>query len=167
MAPIVPHGIPTHHLGFERRNSNCRGRPSTAVATKPKQHTRCSSLGLKSGQRTFVRREFRGARRPDGGRESPAGLSATGMSPISLQGRTCGVSRRALPPAGRPLRLRRKILAARPGIVFSRAALLQQVWSGDTYVTERTVDTVISRLRRKIEREPQDPELLLTAWGVG
>jgi DNA-binding response OmpR family regulator len=58
-------------------------------------------------------------------------------------------------------------LAARPGIVFSRAALLQNVWSDDTYVTERTVDTVISRLRRKIERDPQDPELILTAWGVG
>jgi DNA-binding response OmpR family regulator len=59
------------------------------------------------------------------------------------------------------------LLAARPGIVFSRMALLQQVWSGDTYVTERTVDTVVSRLRRKIERDPQDPELILTAWGVG
>ena len=58
-------------------------------------------------------------------------------------------------------------LAQRPGIVFSRAALLQNVWSDDTYVTERTVDTVISRLRRKIERDPQDPELILTAWGVG
>ena len=45
------------------------------------------------------------------------------------------------------------LLAARPGIVFSRAALLQSVWSDDTYVTERTVDTVISRLRRKIERD--------------
>ena len=59
------------------------------------------------------------------------------------------------------------LLASRPGVVFSRAALLQQVWSGDTYVTERTVDTVISRLRRKIERDAQDPEMLLTAWGVG
>ena len=29
------------------------------------------------------------------------------------------------------------------------------------------MDTVISRLRRKIERDPQDPEMLLTAWGVG
>jgi len=58
-------------------------------------------------------------------------------------------------------------LAARPGIVFSRASLLQHVWSDDTYVTERTVDAVISRLRRKIERDPHDPELILTAWGVG
>ena len=58
-------------------------------------------------------------------------------------------------------------LAARPGMVFSRAALLQGVWNDDVYVTERTVDSVISRLRRKIERDPRDPELILTAWGIG
>jgi DNA-binding response OmpR family regulator len=59
------------------------------------------------------------------------------------------------------------LLATRPGIVFSREALLAKVWGGDTYVTERTVDTVVSRLRRKLERDAQDPELILTAWGVG
>ena len=59
------------------------------------------------------------------------------------------------------------MLASRPGAVFTRAALLEEVWSDDTYVTDRTVDTVISRLRRKIERDSQDPEMLLTAWGVG
>jgi DNA-binding response OmpR family regulator len=59
------------------------------------------------------------------------------------------------------------LLAARPGIVFSRTALLTKVWTDDTYVTERTVDTVISRLRRKVERDAQHPQLLLTAWGVG
>ena len=59
------------------------------------------------------------------------------------------------------------LLAARPGIVFSRAALLAKVWGGDTYVTERTVDTVVSRLRRKIEQDAEDPELILTTWGVG
>jgi DNA-binding response OmpR family regulator len=59
------------------------------------------------------------------------------------------------------------LLASRPGAVFTRTALLEEVWSDDTYVTDRTVDTVISRLRRKIERDPQDPEMLLTAWGVG
>jgi DNA-binding response OmpR family regulator len=58
-------------------------------------------------------------------------------------------------------------LASRPGMVFSRTALLQHVWSDDSYVTERTVDAVISRLRRKVERDPHDPELILTAWGVG
>ncbi len=59
------------------------------------------------------------------------------------------------------------LLISRPGVVYSRAALLQQVWHEDTFVTERTVDAVVSRLRRKLERDPGDPELLLTAWGVG
>ena len=59
------------------------------------------------------------------------------------------------------------LLASRRGIVFSRAALIAKVWGGDTYVTERTVDTVVSRLRRKIEADPEDPAMLLTAWGVG
>ena len=45
------------------------------------------------------------------------------------------------------------LMASRPGAVFTRAALLQEVWSDDTYVPDRTVDTVISRLRRKIERD--------------
>ncbi len=59
------------------------------------------------------------------------------------------------------------LLVAHPGIVFSRDALLAKVWGGDTYVTDRTVDTVVSRIRKKIEVDPQDPELILTAWGVG
>ena len=59
------------------------------------------------------------------------------------------------------------LLASRRGIVFSRTALIAKVWGGDTYVTERTVDSVVSRLRRKIEKDPNDPEMLLTAWGVG
>jgi DNA-binding response OmpR family regulator len=59
------------------------------------------------------------------------------------------------------------LLASRRGIVFSRAALIAKVWGDDTYVTERSVDSVVSRLRRKVEREPDDPEMILTAWGVG
>jgi DNA-binding response OmpR family regulator len=58
-------------------------------------------------------------------------------------------------------------LVARRGIVFSRARLLQTVWSGDAYVTERTVDTVVSRLRKKLELDPRQPALILTAWGIG
>ncbi len=60
-----------------------------------------------------------------------------------------------------------RLFMTHAGIVFNREALLARVWGGDTYVTDRTVDTVVSRLRRKIEVDPQDPELILTAWGVG
>jgi DNA-binding response OmpR family regulator len=58
-------------------------------------------------------------------------------------------------------------LAARPGMVFSRTVLLRSVWSDDAQASERTVDVAISRLRRKIESDPRDPELILTAWGIG
>jgi DNA-binding response OmpR family regulator len=83
------------------------------------------------------------------------------------------LERRVAIVRGQPVELTRQEfdllyqLVARPGVVFSRASLLEHVWSSDAFVTERTVDTVISRLRRKIEREPQDPALILTAWGVG
>ena len=59
------------------------------------------------------------------------------------------------------------LLAVRRGVVFSRQALLAHAWPRDVTVTGRTVDTVVSRLRRKIEVDPAAPALLLTAWGVG
>jgi DNA-binding response OmpR family regulator len=59
------------------------------------------------------------------------------------------------------------VLASHPGIVFSRAALMQKVWQGNTYVTERSVDTLVKRLRRKIEKDPANPQRILTVWGTG
>jgi two-component system OmpR family response regulator/two-component system alkaline phosphatase synthesis response regulator PhoP len=59
------------------------------------------------------------------------------------------------------------LLATHRGVVFSREALLARVWKGETYVTERSVDTLIKRLRKKIEADPANPDHLLTVWGVG
>ena len=59
------------------------------------------------------------------------------------------------------------LLASHPGIVFSRDALIQRVWRGETFVTERSVDTLVKRLRRKIEKNPAHPDWLLTVWGTG
>jgi DNA-binding response OmpR family regulator len=92
---------------------------------------------------------------------------------LRSRGLTMNRDRREAAVRGRPVDLTKQEfdllyqLASRPGVVFTRAMLMQHVWGGDTYVTERTVDAVISRLRRKLERDPQDPEMLLTAWGVG
>ncbi|MGD0958615.1 MAG: response regulator transcription factor [Methylomonas sp.] len=57
--------------------------------------------------------------------------------------------------------------ARNPGKVFSRIALLDQVWgySHDGY--EHTVNSHINRLRGKIERDPAKPEYIQTVWGVG
>src|SRR5262245_36977089 len=59
------------------------------------------------------------------------------------------------------------LLSSHAGIVFSREALLSKIWRGDTFVTVRSVDTLVKRLRRRIERDPAEPQFLLTVWGVG
>ncbi len=60
-----------------------------------------------------------------------------------------------------------RVLAARPGIVFSRAQLLQRVWDYDFLGDERVVDVHIGLLRKKIEDDPSEPTLLKTVRGVG
>jgi two-component system OmpR family response regulator/two-component system alkaline phosphatase synthesis response regulator PhoP len=59
------------------------------------------------------------------------------------------------------------VLATHPGIVFSREALLTRVWPDHTYVTERSVDSLVKRLRRRIEPDPAAPGIILTVWGSG
>lgn len=57
--------------------------------------------------------------------------------------------------------------ASHPGLVFTRAQLLDQVW-GYTYEGyAHTVNTHINRLRAKIERDPARPRYIQTVWGVG
>ncbi|MEM9555285.1 MAG: response regulator transcription factor [Acidobacteriota bacterium] len=58
-------------------------------------------------------------------------------------------------------------LASRPGRVFSRQALMDQVWGEGRVVDDRSIDSLISRLRRKIEPEPSRPRYLQTVWGAG
>jgi len=59
------------------------------------------------------------------------------------------------------------LLAANPGIVFTRDMLLERVWTEDVHVTERSVDTLVKRLRQKIETDTAEPKIILTVWGTG
>jgi DNA-binding response OmpR family regulator len=59
------------------------------------------------------------------------------------------------------------VLLSHPGIVFSREALLTRTWKENTFVTERSVDTLVKRVRRKIERDPANPDVITTVWGSG
>jgi DNA-binding response OmpR family regulator len=59
------------------------------------------------------------------------------------------------------------VLLSSPGIVFSREALLSRVWNDDTFVTVRSVDTLVKRVRKKIEADPGEPGVILTVWGTG
>jgi DNA-binding response OmpR family regulator len=59
------------------------------------------------------------------------------------------------------------LLASRRGLVFSREMLLERVWKNDRHVTERSVDTLVKRIRHKIEPDPDNPRYILTVWGAG
>ena len=58
-------------------------------------------------------------------------------------------------------------LAREPGRVFSRDALLSEVWGYRHSTDTRLVNVHVQRLRAKIEHDPERPEIVLTVRGVG
>jgi phosphate regulon transcriptional regulator PhoB len=60
-----------------------------------------------------------------------------------------------------------KFLVQNPNRVLNRDQLLDRVWGGDTFVTPRTVDVHIRRLRKAIEKDDSQPKWILTLRGVG
>jgi len=60
-----------------------------------------------------------------------------------------------------------KFFVRHPNRVYERTQLLDLVWGPDTYVEPRTIDVHIRRLRRRIERDDAEPELIVTVRGVG
>jgi DNA-binding response OmpR family regulator len=93
--------------------------------------------------------------------------------PIAYRNIEMDPSRRRVRVAGHEVDLTTRefhllyVLLSSPGIVFSREALLGRIWKEDTSVTVRTVDTLIKRVRRKIERDPANPSIVLTVFGAG
>ncbi|MBI3001271.1 MAG: response regulator transcription factor [Deltaproteobacteria bacterium] len=74
---------------------------------------------------------------------------------------------------GKPIRLTLKefellrVLVQNPNRVLNRDQLLDRVWGGETFVTPRTVDVHIRRLRKAIEKNDRKPTWILTVRGVG
>ncbi|KJR48120.1 Phosphate regulon transcriptional regulatory protein PhoB (SphR) [Desulfosporosinus sp. I2] len=59
------------------------------------------------------------------------------------------------------------LLASRPGTVYSRLQLLRQAMGEEYLYYERSIDTHVSNLRKKIEDNPSDPKYVETVFGVG
>ncbi len=138
-------------------------------------------LGLDSGADDYLTKPF-GVRelvararalmrrvRPAADTTSPgADQPVLQLGPVTIDParRVAGIDGRDIELTGREFDLL-YLLASHPGIVFSREALITRVWKGDTHVTERSVDTLVKRLRRNIERDAANPDWLLTVWGTG
>ena len=60
-----------------------------------------------------------------------------------------------------------EFLMRNPNRVYSREALLDQIWTYEYRSDIRTVDVHIRRLREKLEENPEDPQYIMTKWGVG
>ena len=60
-----------------------------------------------------------------------------------------------------------KALAARPGVVKSRNALMDEAYDDQVYVDDRTIDSHIKRLRKKLKSTDAEFDLIETLWRVG
>ena len=92
---------------------------------------------------------------------------------IEPEGVRIDMPRRTVEIAGHQVRLTYvefellAVLARSPGRVFSRRQLLERLRGGADYREPRTIDVHVRHLREKIERDPREPELILTVRGVG
>src|SRR5262249_19220984 len=112
-------------------------------------------------------------------RTSRAGAAVTSAAPAATPPIRHGdihidPSRRSVQVQDRPVKLTEQefqllyVLATNAGVVFNREGLLSEIWGRDRFVTVRSVDTLVSRLRRRIEPgEEAQPRYLHTVRGVG
>jgi DNA-binding response OmpR family regulator len=108
----------------------------------------------------------RRARRADLDPLATAAPLAIGSLYLDPARRTVRVRGGDVPVTPHEFRLLHK-LASAPGAVFTRERLLAEIWEGEAFVTARSIDTLVYRLRCKIERDPAAPTSIVTVWGEG
>ncbi|WP_433278355.1 response regulator transcription factor [Pseudonocardia xinjiangensis] len=99
------------------------------------------------------------------GREGGTALVVDGDLSVDVAGRRASLGERPLALTVREFDLL-AFLVRRPGQVFTRAELLEQVW-GWNFGDQSTVTVHVRRLREKIETDPTKPTRIATVWGVG
>jgi DNA-binding response OmpR family regulator len=135
-------------------------------------------LGLELGADDYITkpfsiREFRSRVRALLRRASTPHVGARREDVIDRDDVRIDLPRRSVEVRGQPIQLTfvefelLALLAANPGVVFSRRQLLEKLRGGADYREPRTIDVHVRHLREKIEREPREPELILTVRGAG
>jgi DNA-binding response OmpR family regulator len=106
-------------------------------------------------------------------RSTGTGSVAAGERPLAAGDLVIDPRTRAVERNGEPLILTAKefdllwFLARHPRQVFTRTQLLDQVWGYEYYGDASTVTVHVRRLREKLEKDPSQPQHILTVWGVG
>ena len=115
-----------------------------------------------------VRRAMRRSQQPDA-TQVQSGPSATfSFADVCVRLDSMEVTRAGQQVALTPQEFRvLKYFIARPGRLISRDELLNEVWGYQNYVSSRTVDNHILRLRQKLEPNPSTPQHFLTLIGSG
>ena len=135
-------------------------------------------LGLELGADDYITkpfsiREFRSRVRALLRRAAAPASGGGQEETIERDGLRIDIGRRDVVVRGAPVQLTYvefellRTLAASPGRVFTRELLLQALWGGSDYREPRTIDVHVRHLREKLERDPGQPEYILTVRGVG
>lgn len=111
-----------------------------------------------------VLRRVRAATKSDG--TSEESLIVHGRLRIDPAKREVNVGERQVELTPKEFELLR-LFATNPGRVFPRKYLLEKIWDYSYEGYDRTIDSHINRLRAKIEDNPDNPQLVLTVWGIG
>jgi len=136
-------------------------------------------MGLTLGADDYIAKPFNSAelvlrvkavlrRARSGGADSPSELQRVQRGNLTLDrsSRQAWLGEREVSLTGKEFDIL-WTLAQRPGQVWTREQLLQQVWDTDYMGDSSTLTVLVRRLREKIEPDPAEPQYIRTVYGVG
>ncbi|HAB16420.1 MAG TPA: hypothetical protein DCE44_08215 [Verrucomicrobiales bacterium] len=152
------------------------GRPTPILMLTAKGQVEDRVRGLDSGADDYLVKPFSGdellarvravLRRFDRTQNSPPERLALGNVQVDFVRQEATRNGRPLHLTGKEFAILR-LLAETPGQPVSRETFLDRIWGVAAFPTTRTVDTHMSALRAKLERNPNAPSLLTTVHGLG
>ena len=163
------------------RDLRAQGRTTPIIMLTAREEETDKVLGLELGADDYITKPFsmrellarvkanirRSTMVPSAGAAAPSGRMELGRISIDTELLMAYKDNLPLDLTQREYELL-KFLASNPGKVFSREALMENVWNYEGYVGDvRAVDVAVRRLREKVEDDPASPQFVITRRGLG